>query len=196
MAKRVAQMGNIDEKLDEYTGIAKQITVSTENFRPRIMDGVTAGGHKIAMLSDFGSYLSKTDAANTYLGKTAKAESAKTADAVAWANVSGKPSVATKSGDQGALTSFATAANATAAVTINDNANKSYFIPSGLAVTVANGTAGKSWEAKAHIATEATVITLGTAWKWVGKGVVKANSILVLSWCQSIGYASIQSAAE
>ena len=195
MAKRVAQMGNIDEKLDEYVGIAKQITVSTENFRPRIMDGVTPGGHKIAMQGDLGAYLPKTGKAES--AKTAdSATTAGTANAVAWTNVSGKPSVATKSGDQGALTSFATAANATAAVTINDNANKSYFIPSGLAVTVANGTAGKSWEAKAHIATEATVITLGTAWKWVGKGVVKANSILVLSWCQSIGYASIQSAAE
>lgn len=37
------------------------------------------------------TYLSKATADSTYLGKTAKAESAKTADAVTWANVSGKP---------------------------------------------------------------------------------------------------------
>lgn len=38
------------------------------------------------------TYLTKTDASSTYLGKTAKADSASSADSVAWDNVSGKPS--------------------------------------------------------------------------------------------------------
>lgn len=38
------------------------------------------------------TYLTKTDASNTYLGKTAKAASASSADSVVWGNVSGKPS--------------------------------------------------------------------------------------------------------
>ena len=47
-----------------------------------------------SILSSFWSSI-KAYLSNNYLGKTAKAESAKSADSVAWANVSGKPTIPT-----------------------------------------------------------------------------------------------------
>ena len=47
-----------------------------------------------AISSSLSSYLTKADAEATYLGKTAKAESAKTAESVSWEGVTGKPDLA------------------------------------------------------------------------------------------------------
>lgn len=213
MAKRVAQMGNTTAKLNEYIGLAKQLVVDIETWELRVLDGVTKGGHILATKA---SVKAVNDALTALSGKvvrftigTANKQGVDGLVAAPAAGDAGKflradntwavPQDNTKvpkTGDAGALTGFATAQTASAAVTINDGANKAIFVPNGLAVTVANGTAGKSWEAKAHIATADTTVTLGNQWKWVGKGEVKANSILVLSWCNNIGYACLQAAAE
>ena len=213
MAKRVAQMGNTTAKLDEYIGIAKQLVVDIETWELRVLNGVKKGGFTLAKKESVTAVKNALDelTAKVVRFKAATAD-AKGVDGLVAApaaadagkflradNTWAVPNDATKipkTGDAGALTGYATAQTASAAVTINDGANKAIFVPNGLAVTVANGTAGKSWEAKAHIATDATTVTLGTNWKWIGKGEVKANSILVLSWCGSVGYACLQAAAE
>lgn len=40
--------------LDLYTGFAREFTIDTSYYRPRIMDGATVGGLKLAMQSDLG----------------------------------------------------------------------------------------------------------------------------------------------
>lgn len=69
------------------------------------------------------TYLTKDDASSTYLGKSAKAVSASSADAVAWSNVTGKPSTfAPSSHNQAsntinALTGYSKASSASALAT-------------------------------------------------------------------------------
>ncbi len=41
-----------DTVLDAYTGPVAELVVSTNDFRPRVQDGSTAGGKKLAFLSD------------------------------------------------------------------------------------------------------------------------------------------------
>lgn len=45
---------NTSTALDAYTGFGREITVDTTYWRPRLMDGVTVGGLKLAMQSDLG----------------------------------------------------------------------------------------------------------------------------------------------
>ena len=59
--------------------------------------------------SDLANYVTTTDANNNYLGKTAKAESAKTADSVDWANVQSKPSIPANTSDLNNDSNFITA---------------------------------------------------------------------------------------
>lgn len=68
-----------------------------EGFRDECAQFVGDLGDPLSKTEVETVYLKKADAAATYLGKTAKAESAKSADAVAWANVTGKPGTFTAS---------------------------------------------------------------------------------------------------
>ena len=68
-----------------------------EGFRDECEQFVGDLGDPLSKTEAETVYLKKADAATTYLGKTAKAESAKSADAVAWANVTGKPGTFTAS---------------------------------------------------------------------------------------------------
>lgn len=68
-----------------------------EGFRDECKQFVGDLGDPLSKTDAETVYLKKADAATTYLGKTAKAESAKSADAVAWANVTGKPGTFTAS---------------------------------------------------------------------------------------------------
>lgn len=68
-----------------------------EGFRDECEQFVGDLGDPLSKTEAETVYLKKADAAATYLGKTAKAESAKSADAVAWANVTGKPGTFTAS---------------------------------------------------------------------------------------------------
>ena len=99
MAKRVAQMGGTASQVAAYTGIAKQIVVDTTNWRVHLMNGTTSGGIRLARYdeipaaTDLSGYLLKTDAANMYLGKTAKAASATSADTATKATKDGNGNV-------------------------------------------------------------------------------------------------------
>ena len=99
MAKRVAQMGGTASQVAAYTGIAKQIVIDTTNWRVHLMNGSTAGGVRLARYdeipaaTDLSGYLLKTDAANLYLGKTAKAASATSADTATKATKDGDGNV-------------------------------------------------------------------------------------------------------
>ena len=68
-----------------------------EGFRDECQQFVGDLGDPLSKTEADAVYIKKEDAATTYLGKTAKAESAKSADAVAWANVTGKPGTFTAS---------------------------------------------------------------------------------------------------
>lgn len=68
-----------------------------EGFRDECKQFVGDLGDPLSKTDAETVYLKKADAATTYLGNTAKAESAKSADAVAWANVTGKPGTFTAS---------------------------------------------------------------------------------------------------
>lgn len=78
-------------ELANATGIEGEISVVESEWRAVVHDGTTKGGHPVAKKSEVdalqntvdqipNTYLTKTDAQNTYLGKTAKAASATTAD--------------------------------------------------------------------------------------------------------------------
>lgn len=52
MGTRLQLLKDTDANLDAYTPANGEIVVSTDDSRPRAGDGSTAGGHKLALLSD------------------------------------------------------------------------------------------------------------------------------------------------
>lgn len=108
-----AQVKGTTQTIKSYAGIDGQLVVNKTTGDLHVMSGV-AGSNKVlpckqtvsqmiqkqASSSDLSGYLTKNEASNTYLGKTAKAQSAKTADSansVPWSGVSSKPSTFTPS---------------------------------------------------------------------------------------------------
>ena len=120
MSKRVAQMGGSTAQIQDYTGINKQLVISTDEHRIYVMDGENKGGHPVAMKKDLTDYLSNANAQTTYLTKAeaqesyldsttasetflgknetaVKATKATSAEAVPWAGITGKPTSFTPS---------------------------------------------------------------------------------------------------
>lgn len=107
-----AQVKGTTQTIKSYAGIDGQLVVNKTTGDLHVMSGV-AGSNKVlpckqtvsqmiqeqAPAPDLSPYLQKTQASNTYLGNTAKAQSAKVADSansVAGANVTGTVASATK----------------------------------------------------------------------------------------------------
>ena len=213
MAKRVAQMGGTASQVAAYTGIAKQIVVDTTNWRVHLMNGTTAGGIRLARYdeipaaTDLSGYLLKTDAANLYLGKTAKAASATSADSATKATQDASGNVITstyatqttanskiaKAGDRGSLAGYETLTSTASAVTISDGSPDDTAVTGAVAVKVNNGTAGKVWTKTVGVTNASATISLGSSWYWVGgkAPTVAANSILVLKWYGTFGVANL-----
>ena len=115
-----------------------QTIAGTKTFSSTISGSISGNAATATKATQDGSgnvisstYLTKTDASNTYLGKTAKASSATVADsanAVAWGNVSGKPDTFTPANHNqasntiNALTGYAKASSASA-LTATDTLN-------------------------------------------------------------------------
>ena len=213
MAKRVAQMGGTASQVAAYTGIAKQFVVDTTNWRVHLMDGATRGGIRLARYdeipaaTDLSGYLLKTDAANLYLGKTAKAASATSADSATKATQDASGNVITstyatqttanskiaKAGDRGSLAGYETLTSTASAVTISDGSPDDTAVTGAVAVKVNNGTAGKVWTKTVGVTNASATISLGSSWYWVGgkAPTVAANSILVLKWYGTFGVANL-----
>ena len=161
--------------------------------------------------------MTKAEADKAYLGKTAKAESAKTADmakAVAWTGVTGRPTIPSKtsqltndsgfvttaatnglipkSGNAGTLTTSETIA---AASKVNDTSARSMNLASGGSLTVANGSANMAWITVVALNGSAT-ITLGSAWAWSGSSPTLAKGLVTLAWYGTFGVANFQKFGE
>lgn len=155
----------------------------------------TSGKYRVAMASELASYLTKTDAASTYLGINAKATSAAKADsattansasAVPWTGVSGKPQLIPGTGDAGAITTTETVV---AATTVSDTSARSMSLASGGTLTVNNGSNTKAWITVVALAGSAT-ITLGSSWSWSGSAPTLAKGLVTLAWYGTFGVAT------
>ncbi len=156
----------------------------------------TGGKYRVAMASELASYLttatasatylSKTDAGNTYLGINAKASSASSADSVAWTGVSGKPQLIPGTGDAGTITTTETI---TAASTVSDTSARSMKLANGGTLTVNNGSADKAWITVVALAGSAT-INFGSSWSWSGSAPTLGKGLVTLAWYGSFGVAT------
>lgn len=213
MAKRVAQMGGTASQVAAYTGIAKQIVVDTTNWRVYLMNGTTAGGIRLARYdeipaaTDLSGYLLKADAANLYLGKTAKAASATKADSATSATKAtqdgsgnvitstygtktevGKRILAT--GDRGQIAGSETAASLSGSQTITANSADTICISTSGAVTLTFTAAAATVCAVKVIALKASVTTTltisGAVWANAGDaptwGTAGKNLVLTASF--------------
>lgn len=156
----------------------------------------TGGKYRVAMASELASYLttatasatylSKTDAGNTYLGINAKASSASTADSVAWTDVSGKPQLIPGTGDAGTITTTETVV---AATTVSDTSARSMKLANSGTLTVNNGSADKAWITVVALAGSAT-INFGSSWSWSGSAPTLGKGLVTLAWYGSFGVAT------
>ena len=202
MAKRVAQMGGTTAQVAAYVGIAKQIIIDTSTWRVHLMDGVNAGGIRLARFDEIpslGAYMKTSDAQVAFLSKDGTAVKA-TSDAngndiantylpTATAASTYRP----KSGDMGSVSAYATASSTASAVTVSDSSDENIVVTGAVAVTVSNGTSGKAWVKSVDIRNASASVALGSSWKWAGGKTpeVSANCVLVLHWCNDSGVASL-----
>lgn len=56
MAKHVQQLGHTGPVSRAYRGRVRQITVNLETWRVHVHDGLTAGGHALALVADLAGY--------------------------------------------------------------------------------------------------------------------------------------------
>ena len=145
----------------------------------------TGGKYRVAMASELASYLTKTDAAKTYLGINAKAKTAGTADTATDA--------VKKSGNRAALAGFETISSGASAVTINASSPDDQVVTGAVAVTVSNGAAGQTWQKNVCITNAGASVAPGNQWKWAGGKApeMKANSLLVCKWLGTFGILSL-----
>lgn len=146
----------------------------------------TAGKYRIAMAdevtAELANYLKKTDAQTTYLGISAKAASAKTAD-----------DAVKKSGARSALAGYESVSAGAAAVTITASSADDQVLTGAVAITVNNGTSGQTWQKNVLVKNAGATVVPGTSWKWAGGKApeMKANSLLVCKWINDTGILSL-----
>lgn len=146
----------------------------------------TAGKYRIAMAdevkAELANYLKKTDAQTTYLGISAKAASAKTAD-----------DAVKKSGARSALAGYESVSAGAAAVTITASSADDQVLTGAVAITVNNGTSGQTWQKNVLVKNAGATVVPGASWKWAGGKApeMKANSLLVCKWINDTGILSL-----
>lgn len=113
---------------------------------------------------------------------TGTADTAKSASAVAWANVSGKPGLIPTSGNAGTITTSETIANLQ---TVNASSPRSMKASSGATVTLQQGGA-EAWITV--IACEGAVtVNLGSGWAWSGSAPTLGKGLLTCAWYGTFG---------
>lgn len=165
-----------EAQIASYTGSTEapgQLIWSTDGKRMYVMDGATQGGYKIAMSGDLAQYTPKTDF-----------ESLQT-------TVSGKISAA---GLRGSLSGYETLSSSGAAVTITQDSPDDTAVTGAVAITVSPGVADTTWTKTVGITNAGATISLGASWVWSGGEMptVKANSVLILKWYGTFGFAALQ----
>lgn len=184
-------------------------------------DGNVISGTYLKSTTAQSTYLSKTDASSTYLGKTAKAASATTADSATKATQDASGNVITSTyatktevnevsttasiadtkagqrilmeGSRGTLAGYSTPVSISTAVTINGSSNDDTIVTAAVAVTISNGSSGQTWIKTVALQNASATVTLGSSWKWVGGSAptIMPNSILVVKWCGTFGLANL-----
>ena len=113
---------------------------------------------------------------------TGTADTAKSASAVAWANVSGKPGLIPTSGNAGTITTSETIANLQ---TVNASSPRSMKASSGATVTLQQGGA-EAWITV--VACEGAVtVKLGNGWAWSGSAPTLGKGLITCAWYGSFG---------
>ena len=113
---------------------------------------------------------------------TGTADTAKSASAVAWANVSGKPGLIPTSGNAGTITTSETIANLQ---TVNAYSPRSMKASSGATVTLQQGGA-EAWITV--VACEGAVtVNLGNGWSWSGSMPTLGKGLITCAWYGSFG---------
>lgn len=113
---------------------------------------------------------------------TGTADTAKSASAVAWANVSGKPGLIPTSGNAGTITTSETIANLQ---TVNASSPRSMKASSGATVTLQQGGA-EAWITV--VACEGAVtVNLGNGWSWSGSMPTLGKGFITCAWYGSFG---------
>lgn len=175
-------------KIEAYDGdadVPAQPVFAEDTHQLWIVHG-TAGKYRVVMAADLtselGKYLSKEVAKTSYLGISAKADSAKTAD-----------DAVKKSGDRSALAGYESVSAGAAAITIKADSPDDQVVTGAVAITVADGAASQTWQKNVVIKNAGATVVPGTAWKWVGGMApeMKANSLLVCKWVHDVGFLSL-----
>lgn len=107
---------------------------------------------------------------------------ADTANAVTWANVSGKPGLIPTSGNAGTITTSETIANLQ---TVNASSPRSMKASSGATVTLQQGGA-EAWITVIACAGAVTV-NLGSGWAWSGSAPTLGKGLLTCAWYGTFG---------
>lgn len=165
---------------------ADTATKATQDASGNVITATYATKTELANKLDTSSAFTQAQADNLYLGKTSKAESAKTADAVAWDNVNKKPALLPRDGDAGEIKTYETVVTAT---TVNDSSTRSMSLADGGTLTVENGSTSKAWITVIALAGTAT-ITLGSSWSWSGSAPTLAKGLVTCAWYGTFGVAT------
>ena len=113
---------------------------------------------------------------------TGTADTAKSASAVAWANVSGKPGLIPTSGNAGTISTSETIANLQ---TVSATSPRSMKATSGATVTLQQGGA-EAWITV--VACEGAVtVNLGNGWAWSGSAPTLGKGLITCAWYGSFG---------
>ena len=113
---------------------------------------------------------------------TGTADTAKSASAVAWANVSGKPGLIPTSGNAGTISTSETIANLQ---TVSATSPRSMKATSGATVTLQQGGA-EAWITV--VACEGAVtVNLGNGWSWSGSMPTLGKGLITCAWYGSFG---------
>lgn len=175
-------------KVQAYAGdadIPAQPVWAEDTHQLWIVNG-TAGKYRVVMADDLttalGDYLKTADAATAYLGISAKAESAKTAD-----------DAVKKSGARSTLAGYESVSAGAAAITIGASSADDQVLTGAVAITVNNGAAGQTWQKNVLVKNAGATVVPGSAWKWAGGKApeMKADSLLVCKWIHDTGILSL-----
>lgn len=113
---------------------------------------------------------------------TGTADTAKSASAVKWADVSGKPGLIPTRGNAGTITTSETIANLQ---TVNESSPRSMKATSGATVTLQTGGA-EAWITV--VACEGAVtVNLGDRWAWSGSTPTLGKGLITCAWYGSFG---------
>lgn len=199
LATKSEVTSGLNSKVNTSTYTADKATFALKTEIPDISGLATK-----TQLSGYATTTSLTQGLAGKLDKTAKAASATVADsanAVAWDNVSGKPTIPDtstlipKTDNRGTIGGYQTTLSGTIiSPTLSDS-----LYTNQTAISVVDGKAGTAWTKVMKI-TSTVAVTVGCSdlWKWVGGSApqVKSPGLLVCHWNNDGGFLNFLSGAE